>query len=308
MFHHELASPEELAQIEDVCKRLAGAVRESIDMLRGVMNQIEQSPVGQRRDVAVPLLLSFDFIEAIDGVALLAERGSAQNCNVLLRSAYELQLAIVYLTADPAESSRRALAYEWFHHKDQLRWAERVDPTTDYGKQLHAEMAGAPHTDVLNFGNNAEVNIGAEVERRKRILAADEYADVRAEYDRMKAAKTKVNEWYSLWDGPQNIRELAKRTTGLPIYEALYRSWSGVAHGSRAIGRFCPGEGGKTMLQSVRSPTGLPKHCLLAVTLTNGVSLLLVDKLVPEFRLALKQRYIGRVRPARLYIESITID
>lgn len=286
MFDHDrlLTDPEERRRFHAAYAELAKAVSESLRMYTYLVDEFRRRANADGSDHhAVPLLLMFEFAEAIDGVVLLAERGSARNCSQLLRTAFEVQLGLRYVLDNKDDYRRRVLAYEFFHKRSNLRWAEKCDPDTPVGKQLRAELVGDILPDLFE-ATGRQSGAKKEAERGRVALNSPRYAEVRAEIDRIKAEKKRsgkdgkpvegsVNNWFSLWSGPRTIRDLAKHLKVLSAYEALYCAWSSVTHGEAAIKRIKGrNENGLANLQPVRSPEGLPSVCQNAYVLCNGLT------------------------------------
>jgi hypothetical protein len=61
------------------------------------------------------------------------------------------------------------------------------------------------------------------------------YQQAETEYQRLVTQGEKNPAWYQLFNGPNNIDELAKRLNLSSLYEVLYREWSGPTHGTDII-------------------------------------------------------------------------
>jgi hypothetical protein len=247
-------------------------------------------------------MLMFDFSESIDGSSVLIRSGSAKNCSQLLRTALEIQLAVKYILENKDNYEQRCLAYEFYHLRDKLRWAQRCDPESQVGKQLRAELAGDVFADLFDIPGR---DVAEEARQLEATMNSLRYDGVRTELARMKAAKVKDGNWFSLWDGPKDIRSLAIHLKMGSLYESLYRGWSSVTHGEGAIKRLTDQDGEQLQLDPIRSPKGLPAMARNACQLCNSVTIFLVDGLVPHLRDEMKQRYIHDVKPGLAFIDSV---
>jgi hypothetical protein len=174
-----------------------------------VLQEVDARAGGTGENIhAVPIFMMFDFAEAIDGVCLLVERGSAKNCPQLLRTAMEVQLGLRYVLETKADYRRRCLAYEYFHLWEDLKWYQKCDPDHPLGRQLRGELKGQELSGVFDRG---ELDLKSEISRREKRMGSDRYSEVRAEIARAKRDKNKVTEWYSLWNGPKSANRLAKQ-------------------------------------------------------------------------------------------------
>jgi hypothetical protein len=122
MFHDNLLTSDERVRFHDAFMRLGDAVSGCLDVFLWVLEEVRRVAYEGRQDIhAAPLMLMFDFAEAIDGVAVLARSGSSKNCSQLLRTALEIQLSLRYMMEGKDTYEQRCLAYEFCHLQDQLR-------------------------------------------------------------------------------------------------------------------------------------------------------------------------------------------
>jgi hypothetical protein len=99
---------------------------------------------------------------------------------------------------------------------------------------------------------------------------------------------------------------MAKRLQMLSFYEVFYRSWSNTAHGEGSMKRIGGRvEGGGTQLSPLRYPEGLQEKALNACHLTLGLTMTVVDKLIPHFREGFREWYAGHMKPALDYIGRV---
>jgi len=303
MFHDDLMPKEERARFHDAFVRFGNAVQACLHAFLWALEEVRRVAYEGRQDIhAAPLMLMFDFAEPIDGVSLLARSGSAKNCSQLLRTALEIQLSLKYMMECKETYEQRCLAYEFYHLQDQLRWTQRCDPGSQLGKQLRADLAGDPLLDIFDVKGR---DLPGEAANLEASLNSPRYASVRAELERMKAAKIRAGGWFSLWDGPKNIRSLAIHLKAGSLYEAPYRAWSSVTHAEAAIKRISSGKEDQLEVSPVRSPEGLPAMCRNACQLCNTMTVFLVDGLVPHLRDEMKQRYVKDIKPGLVFIDSV---
>ncbi len=301
MLHNDHVPVGKLPNLINMCQKLSEAVCKSINLAYWVLEEYERCAVAtaDERHV-VPIMLTYDFIEAIDGVAILASMGSSQNCNVLLRTAYEIVLSAIYITQSDGEFKRRGLAYEFFHARNQLHFLERADPGTAVGRPLRAELYGDPHAAALDWQDDENLPHLLGVHRSR--LGSSRYADIVLEIEKMKSNRQKPKDWYALWGGPTDIRQLAKQTMGIVSYETLYRTFSGTTHGATSLSRRLPSSPGTTMIRPIRSPDGLPLACALAVRLSIALSSHLVELQLPDKLDEFNLRMTNDIRPAKEFI------
>ena len=315
VFHDELMKDEdEVREWHETYGRLSDAVKVSLHKFLDVLKEVERCAHADGKDIhAVMQLLMYDFAEAIDGVTVLVRSGSAKNCPQLLRTAFEVALALRYILEDDQNYERRSLAYEYYHLLDGLKWAQRCDGDHPVGKQLRKELEGDELADIFDVTPKG-IDAKKEVGKHEKKVRSARYAVVRTEIDRIKGEKKKgkpfgesFGNWFSLWGGPKDLRTLSLRLKLLSFYEVLYRPWSNVSHGEAALKRISGRAGDGLILDPIRSPAKLPEHCLHACQLTTGLVLTLVDKLVPQLREELRHWYINDMKPALNFTTSVAI-
>ncbi len=303
MFHDDLIPEDQRAKFHDAFGQLADAVSSCLRMFLWVMEEVQRKAYEDGRDFhAVSIMLMFDFAEVIDGVSILVRSGSSRNCSQLLRTALEIQLSLKYLMEHRDAYEQRCKVYEYYHLRDRLRWAQRCDPDSQIGKQLRAELAGDQFADIFDLKG---FDAAAECRDVEAAMNSARYSDVRAELARMKAAKIKDGNWFSLWDGPKDVRNLALHLKLGSIYESLYRGYSSVSHGEGAIKRLWARKGEEIELEPLRSPKDLPAMCRNACQMCNSMTLFMVDGLVPHLREEMKQHYIKDIQPGLRFIDSV---
>ena len=303
MFHDELMPADEREKFHSVYQRLSDAVGACVRMFLWALKEVERVTHEDGRDIhAVPLMLMMELAEPLDGVAVLARSGSALNCSQLLRTALELQLGLRYILEHKDTYEKRCLSYEFYHLRDKLRWVQRCDPKSQVGMQLRAELAGEELADVFDHTGCDVAKDTAGLEAK---MNSPRYADVVTELTRMKAAKIKDGNWYSLWNGPKDCRSLALYLKKGSEYEVFYRQWSNVGHGEGAVKRLLSKKGEGAEFNAIRSPMKLPAMCRDACHLCNGTTRLIVDGLVPHISPAINECYQKEIQPGLHFIESI---
>jgi Family of unknown function (DUF5677) len=282
MFHFDLLNHDERKAHFAAYAEAAGIIHICLLYFLDAFKEIQERAHADGKDHhATCLMLMMDFADAIDGVEVLIANGSAANCVHLLRTAFEHQLSLLYVWQSAADYERRSLAYEAGHLHKRLEWAKKVDPDTQVGKQLRAELKDDPYIDVFNIEGLDTKKVIREIEDR---LKSTRYVEVEREWQRLK-----VKHWFSLWDGPKNAEGLAGHLKMSSAYEALYRHWSEATHAKHALSRILGRSvDGKTILDPLRSPRGLQNICrhasIFCVHLARVAILFFVPELWPKYQ------------------------
>lgn len=224
------------------------------------------------------LFMMMDFIEALDGIYLLVKEGSARNCHQLLRTQLELYLQFCWMVSDRDKYKQRSIAYEFWKHVVNHEWHERLDPSTNKGKEFAREMEGDEFYCVFEMAAEKH-DIPKERDKLLKMVMRPRYAGLFDEYQ-----TKKLKHWYSFDNGPKDLRALAVKMKTVSLYDALYRNWSGTAHGQRAFDRFLSVDGETTYMVPIRAPYGLPQQVEYAGFIGNMFNKLVVDRLIGHAR------------------------
>lgn len=274
MYFRDLVESEEQWQnYEKLLSELAGFVRDCVQFL------IDASAVAQIASAqdrcyshATVLMLTRHVIESVDGVSVLVERGCAENCGPLLRSAFEAQLGLLYIL--DTDSKRRALSYQVAHAHRKIKAYRKCDPNDVLGKQLRAELKDDPMTKVFN---RVPGNLQAMIANLESMFKKPEYAPIEAEWQASR--KNKDPEWFALFGGPRDVRSLAIQLKLGAVYEGLYRSWSDVIHAGSGFNHVGPSDQpGTIMIRPIRHPDGLELACTFAAEFCLNTARALVQK------------------------------
>jgi hypothetical protein len=234
------------------------------------------APTGEEHHTPI-LLLVRHVIESLDGVAILVSKSGSHPCQPLLRSALEAELGVLYILEK--DTKQHALAYQVAHAHKKIKVYDRFDPTTQAGKELRKLLIG----DSLEgfFSALPFLNYPKMIANLQAMLAMPDFQPIEAEWQRVKALNKKRDpEWYSLFGGPKNVRELAIHLHMTGMYEFLYRFWSESVHAGmamEAIGR----KGGATVIRPVRHPEQLQSAVQHAAGLALDLSKRLIEVYAP---------------------------
>jgi hypothetical protein len=213
-------------------------------------------------DEAYPVLASYlHVIQMIDSIEVLVANGCGAPANLLLRSAFEGKLTIMYILE--RKSKNRANAWLVKNIVDQINTFENMYKSKDLSKE-------SQHTFTVPniIGKPSSLpELQEVVNKLKNSLAKPEYAEIYSEYKRMNKEGVKYPEWYSLYNGPRNLRALAKHLHQDDIYDHLYSSWSRISHMSDAAHLTLPLEDGTSILGPIRNPMNIIHSATFALSI-----------------------------------------
>ncbi len=198
-------------------------------------------------------------LEMLDGVAELLDESCVVASHPLLRSAFEASLGLRYVLE--ADFQRRASAYVVADIKDQIRWYEQMDPETPAGKYFRSNTGHCEGKSDFPFPDPEKCRTSAA--NLRKMLEKVSFKDASDEYDSV-AKKRRKPHWYSLFDGPSNLYELAAFLGEADNYRVLYRKWSKTSHAVDLYRQLTTDKDGKAAVRVIRSPLGIATAYLLA--------------------------------------------
>ncbi len=203
-------------------------------------------------DEAFPVLALFlHILQMIDSAEVLISNICVEPTKLLIRSAFEAKLGLEFMN----ETMARTKGIAWIIRNilDRIEFRERHSKENEKGKDFFDTL------DQEGFEGFEDIlpptpEIPSDyIDHLKKSLEKPGYADVYAEYQRLGEKRKRV-EWYSLYDGPTNIRELAEYLKQRTVYDSLYRSWSKQSHAASSDHLTLILEESKSVLGPIRYP------------------------------------------------------
>jgi len=229
---------------------------------------------GRVGDLAV-LVLGRHVVEYLDGVCLLIGKGSVLPCFPLLRSIFDAWLGAQFIMQ--ADSDNRGAAYFVMQiNQDKAFW-ELLDPTTNRGKELRRELKN----DVMGPAAFDRFPL-QEVKNRIADLDAD-LADpaIQAAARAFENMPKNCPEWYSIFGGRNNLRELAQSLSLISLYELYYRPWCRQIHATATL-RFLSSNSESIVVPSIRRPECIHEVIRCAGKLSILLAAHLINKYAPQ--------------------------
>ena len=248
-------SADRIAEYESHLRDYSIALSAAVDHLARFV-QLTAGIKGNSLHRGVVTMLARHVVEEIDAASILIEKGSAQPCKSHLRSAFEADLGIRYILE--SDCDRRAICYLVKHVKDKLRINNKVDPSTQHGKQIRKDNTDPIGQAVLLEIESSGLDFESDRLRYESILAKPKYVEVANEW---KAQKSSRPAWFSLFKGPKSVRDLAVHLKRGFWYEFLYSDWSGYIHAGSSIGNIGKNSddatGQSSAFRPIRHPDGI---------------------------------------------------
>lgn len=199
----------------------------------------------------VPILFLRNFIENVDAIGILIRHGASDPAKSLLRTVVENFFSLEYLLSE--SQHERSMSFHVWNTYHNYKLYEKLDGTSAQAKQLQAllekdKMLTDKSPLILDIVDKMKANA-------KELLERPLYQDFAAEYERTKLKlKNRKVYWYSMYDGPGSVEELANKSRFPALYE-IYRGLSNTVHGVDIIQGKIAGLGdGRIGIDQLRFP------------------------------------------------------
>lgn len=181
------------------------------------------------KDNHIPTLIFRNILELSDSISILIKESSIEPCKILLRSLLENILSLIYMLEE--NEKQNALCYMVVKTNKEIKNFNKFINEEQSSKQFKLQV----EKDELNFKFDKFINhpdILKAKESKLKLLDKPEFRPIQLEYIRTsKKPSNRDPKWYSLYDGPKNIYELAEKLNKTIRYEFFYRKFSDSVHG-----------------------------------------------------------------------------
>lgn len=182
-------------------------------------------------DKLVALLLLRNMLACADAISILLRSRTADPILPQLRQLMEIRLSLRWLLAD--DQVNRGRAYTVCQWLNELNTLETYLPESNKRTTLDSY---AGEDDLLHHAMPEMPldQIRARVREIETILSEPKYADIAADL-RARMKKRRGAPWYSVFEGPRDLRSLCRQLNEIGAYEFMYRELSASAHGQAAL-------------------------------------------------------------------------
>ena len=289
-----------------VLRTFSDGIRETFSFGTHVLKWCAEA--GRGGDETSELWLLFRHaLELLDSIAILVRQSSVEPCKALLRCLLEVLYFAEYILR--ADTTRRAKCLLVWDIRNTLNHYECMAPTTQRGKQLR-QIVGKGR-----YGKRVVLREPPELQERIRnlqiLLAKPEYAEVDAEYERLRAARMRNPAWYALFGGPTKVESLAAKVGLSDTYEILYRHWSGTVHATDVRKGKISSSGGRAAIHQIRLPTAAQEVTFYSLSLAFPLYRAFIRHYVPLRQVDYSDWYKAEVRDLYLRLagpQIIAVD
>lgn len=240
----------------------------------------DRNPKSDGVENLAPVMLLRHFLETMDGISILINKGNAESSKILLRALFETMLLIEFLFEK--DTLKRANAYIVSDIRRQIKAAKRLSPDSQESKSVYTTFKSEGFSV---FPDNSQIlDINEFIASKEKLLNLPDLEKINAEFEKLKRKGLKNPTWYNLNNGPKNIESLSAYLGQKTLYEILYRKWSGAVHGTDVyMGKIYPGEKDSTIsIVQLRYIKDLPEVVLYASLFSFKVFRVYITNRLPQ--------------------------
>jgi hypothetical protein len=279
------------SDLSEVLGRMAGVLDRMVDFGTHLVIWCGPESAGKSISLAPPLMLLNHAVEEADAISILLRRGSVDPCGPLLRSQIEATISAFYILKEDTE--RRGLAYRYGILQNKLINLERLDPTTNKGKEALRRLSS--DKTLGNLPPLDPVRIAAEKAHVKANLDNPRFSEVKAAWTAFEAKCKRAPAWHALFKGPSNVADLAERVGCAGWYD-FYRDFSDETHSTSAMKSLRKdSKTSKALLRPLRYPEVAPRCFGLCGAVLMHFYRTMIDRFCPAQKPALDRWYKERI-------------
>jgi hypothetical protein len=296
LLYRELRKAEAKKTIEIASPML----QETINYSTYVFARFQDSIKKVTPDEPLPIIASYHHIIGLaDGIEVLISQSCVTPAIPLLRSMFEALLTIEYILKE--DSQRRSFSWLVCYIHSRLRTYDMLDPSHEQGKKSIEALAREGLDKSMNLESLPDIN--RYKQNLQSLLAKPNYSIAEEEYQRIKRKRKHFPNWYSLFEGPGNLRELASFLNRISEYDFLYRYWSSIAHAEALSNLLTRTTSGSPAFKVFRSNKELGQVSKMASTYIIDSTRLIIDKYRHGENQSFATWYLKEIRAHYLSLE-----
>ena len=266
------------SEVQDTLNKFSLGIERAVNFGSNVIKWDLEATRGKDEKIP-PILILRHFVELLDSISILIKSSSIDPNKVILRAMLEVYFGMDYLFEK--DTDERSMAFLVCHLHKKLKVYKNLDPASTNNKQFLTEIQSDKSFDTLDLSRIP--NIKDAILNTEAQLNLPIYQKAEAEYQRLISSKIKNPYWYQFFNGPINLRELAKHLKLSALYEILYRHWSGSTHSTDVIeGKILPSTVGGFDLIQIRYARDAQTITTYALTWSFKVFELFIKNRLPD--------------------------
>lgn len=267
----------ELSQIQanELNQVISPLLQEVINFATNVFIRCMSYSESEENTDLAPFALYRHIMELADGVEVLLASACPVPAIPLLRSTFEALLSLEYITEDSDLYERRSLTWLASYVRKRLSMYESLVVSTSRGQQF-LESIEQDRT-ITDFPMPPPEQVESAIENLHQLLSRDQFTEIQSQF----ASEGAFTRWYSLFGGPNNLRDLARHLNLHAQYDVLYRQWSLATHAQDFSPFLGTGIDGERGIRGLRDVEPTKEVATFAVTFLLNATRLLINKFHP---------------------------
>lgn len=253
-------------------------LQETVNFATNLYPRCQTSKTGKKLEAFSLLALFLHVIQSIDAVEVLVSQSCGAPANLVLRSAFEAKLSIEYICEQKSE--KRAASWSVKHILQEIEYYKNYNPIDPKGVQFLQNWGEGDWGKVI--GPPSLVDASSIIKGLEDKLKKPIYIDVYKDYQQMRKGRSKLPEWYSLYEGPKNLWELSQHLKHGVEYEMFYKAWSKQSHANDTHHLTLPMPDGTSILGPLRSPLDLVNVSTGGLVIMMNTLMLILKKFRPD--------------------------
>jgi hypothetical protein len=240
----------------------------------------------------IPIYMSLRHqMEIIDAIGVLISKGLADPCLTLLRSLFESFLQVEYILENDSEQRGRSFIY--FEKLKEIEWFEKLDISTHKGKDFIAKI----NNDKILTRDGFQKPPGSDqiLSDLRAQLKTSEFLKIHTEFEKQRKSQ-KIKHWYSMFNGPQTLDQLAWVLKLSGTYEILYRHLSESAHSTGIIKGKIVAKDGKGFMLGTRQADNIQFVFSITISLSCFMITRIIENKFPQARNEFKDFYTREIQ------------
>ena len=235
---------------------------------------ISYSESAENVDLA-PFALHRHVMEMTDATEILLANGCPVAAIPLLRSSFEAVLFLEFIVENPDLYERRSLTWLASYVRRRLASYESLlgsgPRSEDFLESIEQDKT------IKEFPLPSRDIVEPAVDNLRQLLARDQFSEIMTEFD----AAGGFPNWFSLFGGPSNLRELARHLHLHAQYDVLYRQWSLATHAQDFSPFLASSPDGGKGIRGLRDVAPTKEVATFALVFLLNATRLLLDKFHP---------------------------
>jgi len=264
-----------------------------------LMKQLAQT--GPLKTEHIPIVLSLRHsMELLEGISILIKNNLADPSLFLLRGIFESVIQTSYIL--DKDTCKRGTAFMYYDLLNNIEWHENIDVTTQKGRSFLSLLEKDIYTRSMKLNKPEDYN--EKLASLKKQRKNSTYSEVHAEYEKQKLHGKRVNKWFSLFNGPKNIEQVATNVGLGGTYQIFYRQLSEAVHGTGIIRGKVFSDAGKGSILDIKAPYNIQYVVSTSISLSGHLFLKIIDSMCPEKRPEYRDFYIREIREISLRVSK----